>query len=64
MQISDVGALEASVDEVIAPTKMPLIVSRGEDKMVGFLVGQVMKATGGKADPKMVNQILRQRAGK
>ena len=33
----------------------------GEEKVVGFLVGQVMKATDGKADPRMVNQLLRER---
>lgn len=65
MQISDVGALEASVDEAISAHADAFErFSGGEDKMVGFLVGQVMKATGGKADPKMVNQILRQRSGK
>ena len=65
MQISDIGALEASVDKVIAANVDAFGRFRdGEDKMVGFLVGQVMKATSGRADPKMVNQILRQRAGK
>ena len=65
MQISDLGAIESSVDEVLSANQEAFDrFAGGEDKMVGFLVGQVMKATGGKADPKMVNQILRERAGK
>jgi aspartyl-tRNA(Asn)/glutamyl-tRNA(Gln) amidotransferase subunit B len=35
----------------------------GEEKVVGFLVGQVMKATQGKADPRLVNQMLREKLG-
>jgi aspartyl-tRNA(Asn)/glutamyl-tRNA(Gln) amidotransferase subunit B len=62
LQISDVGALEAAVSEVLDAN--PDAVDRyrgGEQKVVGFLVGQVMRATQGKADPKLVNQLLRER---
>jgi aspartyl-tRNA(Asn)/glutamyl-tRNA(Gln) amidotransferase subunit B len=62
IQVSDTEALEWAVDEVIAAN--PRVVDeykRGEEKVVGFLVGQVMKATGGKADPRLVNQLLRDR---
>ncbi len=60
IQISDTSALEAVVDQVLAdnPDAMTSFAA-GEQKVVGFLVGQVMRATQGKADPKLVNQILR-----
>jgi len=59
-QISDTDALEKMADEVIA--KNPKEVERfraGEQKLLGFFVGQVMKATKGKANPQMVNELLR-----
>ncbi len=60
-QISDESAIKSIVEEVIA--KFPQEVERyrqGEEKLMGFFVGQVMKATKGKANPKLVNQLLRQ----
>ncbi len=63
MQISDSSALEAAVDEVIGADPETLDrLRRGDDKIVGFLVGQVMRATGGKADPHKVREIIRARA--
>ncbi len=62
LQISDAGMIEAVVAEVLDAN--PEIVARfrnGEEKVLGFLVGQVMKATRGKANPKLVNEVLRQR---
>jgi len=61
-QISDSGALEQAVDEVIAanPTQVEQYKG-GQEKLLGFFVGQVMKATGGKANPKQVNDILRKK---
>ena len=62
IQISDTSALEAAVDEVLAGNPDAVTSYReGEGKVVGFLVGQVMKTTQGKADPKLVNEILRSR---
>ncbi|HEY6635256.1 MAG TPA: Asp-tRNA(Asn)/Glu-tRNA(Gln) amidotransferase subunit GatB, partial [Acidimicrobiia bacterium] len=59
IQISDTGALDAAVDEVLAANPEAVESYRGgETKVVGFLVGQVMRATGGKADPKLVNGLL------
>jgi aspartyl-tRNA(Asn)/glutamyl-tRNA(Gln) amidotransferase subunit B len=59
IQISDSSALEAAVDEVIAANPDALASYRaGETKVLGFLVGQVMKATQGRADPKLVNRLL------
>ena len=59
-QISDEGAIAAAVDEVIAANPKPVEQYRaGQTKLLGFLVGQVMKATGGKASPRVVNDLLR-----
>ena len=58
-QISDEGALEAEIDRVLAAS--PDVLERlraGDMKPIGFLVGQVMKATKGKADPKLVSELL------
>ena len=60
VQISDTSALEAAVDEVLAANPDAAASFRaGETKVLGFLVGQVMRATGGKADPRAVNELLR-----
>jgi aspartyl-tRNA(Asn)/glutamyl-tRNA(Gln) amidotransferase subunit B len=59
-QITDSGAIEAVVDEVIAANPEQVQQFReGKDKVLGFFVGQVMKATQGKANPGQVNQLLR-----
>jgi aspartyl-tRNA(Asn)/glutamyl-tRNA(Gln) amidotransferase subunit B len=58
-QVSDTGAIEAEVDRVIAAH--PDEVGRfqgGQTKLMGFFVGQVMKATRGQANPQVVNQLL------
>ena len=62
LQMSDRSALDAAVVEVLDAN--PHAVEEyqgGEEKVVGFLVGQVMKATQGKADPRLVNEIIRDR---
>jgi len=59
-QISDTGALEKIVDEVIAANPKQVEQYRaGKQAVVGFLVGQVMKASRGQADPAAVNTLLR-----
>jgi aspartyl-tRNA(Asn)/glutamyl-tRNA(Gln) amidotransferase subunit B len=61
-QISDTGVIEKAVEEVIA--KSPDEVARfrgGDEKLMGFFVGQVMKATKGKANPQMVNELLKRK---
>ena len=61
-QISDQSALEAEVDGVLAAN--PDVVERlrdGDMKPIGFIVGQVMKATRGKADPKLVSELIRRK---
>ncbi|MBW4522280.1 MAG: Asp-tRNA(Asn)/Glu-tRNA(Gln) amidotransferase subunit GatB [Scytolyngbya sp. HA4215-MV1] len=59
IQISDTGALEAIIDQVIADNPKELEQYRnGKTKLLGFFVGQVMKQSGGRADPKQTNQLL------
>ncbi|BCX80752.1 aspartyl-tRNA(Asn)/glutamyl-tRNA(Gln) amidotransferase subunit B [Methylomarinovum caldicuralii] len=61
-QITDTGAIEKIIDEVIAANPKQVEQYRaGKDKLFGFFVGQVMKATGGKANPKQVNELLRKK---
>jgi len=62
VQISDAGEIGKIVDDVIA--KHPKEVERfksGEEKLIGFFVGQVMKLTKGKANPQMVNELLKKK---
>jgi aspartyl-tRNA(Asn)/glutamyl-tRNA(Gln) amidotransferase subunit B len=61
-QITDTSAIEAVVDAVIAanPSQVAEYQS-GKDKLIGFFVGQVMKETGGKANPGQVNTILKKK---
>ena len=59
-QISDTGAIEALVEQVIAENPDKVADYRGgKTKLAGWFVGQVMKASGGKANPKAVNEALR-----
>ncbi len=61
-QISDTAAIEKIVDEVIASNQANVDAYRGgNDKLFGFFVGQVMKASQGKANPRIVNELLRSR---
>ncbi len=61
-QVSDAGAIEKIVDEVIAANEANLAAYRGgNEKLFGFFVGQVMKASQGKANPNVVNEILKQK---
>jgi aspartyl-tRNA(Asn)/glutamyl-tRNA(Gln) amidotransferase subunit B len=59
IQVSDPAVIEAAIDQVLAAHPDELEKYRGGKKnMLGFFVGQVMKQTGGKADPKLTNQLL------
>ncbi len=61
-QVSDSGTIEAIVDEVIAANPAQVAEYRsGKDKLMGFFVGQVMQASKGKANPGMVNQLLKKK---
>jgi aspartyl-tRNA(Asn)/glutamyl-tRNA(Gln) amidotransferase subunit B len=58
-QITDSGAIEQAVDKVLADNPQQVEQYRaGKDKVLGFLVGQIMKATQGKANPAQVNELL------
>ncbi len=61
-QVTDTGAIEGLVDEVIAanPDQVAEYLS-GKDKLIGFFVGKVMQASQGKANPGMVNQLLKKK---
>lgn len=60
VQISDTSAIEKIVDEIIENNQNQVTAYRGgNDKLFGFFVGQVMKASQGKANPKVVNEILK-----
>ncbi|MEK9861451.1 MAG: Asp-tRNA(Asn)/Glu-tRNA(Gln) amidotransferase GatCAB subunit B, partial [Alphaproteobacteria bacterium] len=59
-QVSDTGAIEAMIDEVMAANQDKVDEYRGgKDKLFGFFVGQVMKASQGQANPGVVNQMLK-----
>lgn len=58
-QVSDAGALEAMIDKVLAAQAAAVADFRaGQGKALGFLIGQVMQASGGKANPKMIRELL------
>ena len=59
-QVTDTGAIEKMVDEVLSANQDKVEEYRGgKDKLFGFFVGQVMKSSGGQANPGMVNQLLK-----
>jgi len=64
VQISDTGAIDALVDQVVAANPAQVEQFRaGKQQVLGFLVGQVMKASKGKANPQQVNEALRKKLG-
>ena len=60
-QVSDAGAIEAAVDAALAANPGQVAQYRTNPKVFGFFVGQVMKATGGRANPALVNDLLRKK---
>jgi aspartyl-tRNA(Asn)/glutamyl-tRNA(Gln) amidotransferase subunit B len=61
-QVSDTGALEKAIDEVLAKNPSQVAAFKGgKEALFGFFVGQVMKATGGKANPGLVNELLKKK---
>jgi len=63
-QVSDTGAIEAAIDAIIAANTDKVEEYRsGKDKLFGFFVGQTMKAMAGKANPAVVNAVLKERLG-
>ena len=63
-QVSDTGAIETAIDDILANNQDKVEEYRGgKDKLFGFFVGQTMKAMQGKANPAVVNQILKDKLG-
>ncbi|HET7411704.1 MAG TPA: Asp-tRNA(Asn)/Glu-tRNA(Gln) amidotransferase subunit GatB, partial [Pararhizobium sp.] len=62
-QVTDTGAIEAAVDAVIAANPDKVEQARAKPSLAGWFVGQVMKATHGKANPQAVNELVRSKLG-
>ncbi len=62
-QVTDIGAIEAAVDEVIAANPAQVAKAVENPKLAGWFVGQVMKATGGKANPQAVQALVKAKLG-
>jgi aspartyl-tRNA(Asn)/glutamyl-tRNA(Gln) amidotransferase subunit B len=62
-QVTDLGAIEAEVDKIIAANPEKVEQAKEKPGLLGWFVGQVMKATGGKANPKAVNDLLKSKIG-
>ena len=61
-QVSDTGSIETAIEQVLASHVQQVAQYRsGNEKVFGFLVGQIMKATRGKANPQLVNELLRRK---
>jgi aspartyl-tRNA(Asn)/glutamyl-tRNA(Gln) amidotransferase subunit B len=62
VQVSDTGEIDGLIDAVIAANPDPVAAYRsGKETLIGFFVGQVIKASKGKANPKIVNERLREK---
>ena len=62
-QVTDTGAIEAAVDAIIAANPDKVAQAQAKPTMLGWFVGQVMKETGGKANPQSVNDLLKRKLG-
>jgi aspartyl-tRNA(Asn)/glutamyl-tRNA(Gln) amidotransferase subunit B len=62
-QVTDTGAIETAVDQIIADNPAQVEKAKQNPKLAGWFVGQVMKATGGKANPAVVNQLVMEKLG-
>jgi aspartyl-tRNA(Asn)/glutamyl-tRNA(Gln) amidotransferase subunit B len=62
-QVTDTGAIEKAVEEVIAANPDKVEQVKAKPAMLGWFVGQVMKGSGGKANPQAVNALLKARLG-
>ncbi len=62
-QVTDLGAIEKAVDEIIAANPDKAAQARAKPQLVGWFVGQVMKSSGGKANPQSVNDLLKSKLG-
>jgi aspartyl-tRNA(Asn)/glutamyl-tRNA(Gln) amidotransferase subunit B len=62
-QVTDLGAIETIVDEIIAKNPDKVAQAKAKPTVIGWFVGQVMKASGGKANPQSVNELLKAKLG-
>ena len=62
-QVTDTGAIEKAVDDVIAANPDKVEQAKAKPTLAGWFVGQVMKATGGKANPQAVNDLVKAKLG-
>ncbi len=62
-QVTDTGAIEEAIDAVIAANPDKVAAVKAKPAMLGWFVGQVMKSTGGKANPQAVNELLKKKLG-
>jgi len=62
-QVTDTGAIEKVIDEIVAKNPDKVEAAKAKPQAVGWFVGQVMKAMGGKANPQAVNELLKQKLG-
>ena len=62
-QVTDTGAIEKVVDDIIAANPDKVAQAKAKPQSIGWFVGQVMKATGGKANPQAVNELLKTKLG-
>ena len=62
-QVTDLGAIEKVVDEIIAGNPEKVAQAKAKPQLVGWFVGQVMKSSGGKANPQAVSDLLKSKLG-
>jgi aspartyl-tRNA(Asn)/glutamyl-tRNA(Gln) amidotransferase subunit B len=62
-QVTDTGAIEKMIDEIISANPDKVAQARAKPQLIGWFVGQVMKSSGGKANPQTVNDLLKSKLG-
>jgi aspartyl-tRNA(Asn)/glutamyl-tRNA(Gln) amidotransferase subunit B len=62
-QVTDLSAIEKVVDEIVGQNPDKVAQAKANPKLIGWFVGQVMKASGGKANPQAVNDLLKRKLG-
>jgi aspartyl-tRNA(Asn)/glutamyl-tRNA(Gln) amidotransferase subunit B len=62
-QVTDMGAIEKVVDDIVAANPDKVEQARAKPALIGWFVGQVMKSSGGKANPQAVNDLLKSKLG-
>jgi aspartyl-tRNA(Asn)/glutamyl-tRNA(Gln) amidotransferase subunit B len=62
-QVTDVGEIEKVIDEIVAKNPDKVAQAKANEKLIGWFVGQAMRASGGKANPQAVNELLKKKLG-